>query len=147
MKGAAGLTDTGYRLVLVIMALSIAHHVDHILRDVIGWPLAGGFNPFSASLFVYPVIVAGLVLSRQGRVGPRFWSFLAGGGALFITGVHIGPTAGDAVGDIPDGYDSVAADAVALAVLAAFVVALVAHCVYESRRTRRTRSSSSSTRR
>lgn len=75
---STGLTATGYRLVLVIAGLSIAHHVDHVVRDVTGWPLQGGFNPFSASLFVYPVILAGLLLSRRQRVGPRFWAILAG---------------------------------------------------------------------
>ena len=74
-----GLTTTGYRLVLTITALSVAHHVDHIVRDVTGWPLGGGFNPFSASLFVYPVILAGVLLSRRQRVGARFWAILAGG--------------------------------------------------------------------
>lgn len=59
----AGLTTTGYRLALVITGLSIAHHIDHVVRDVTGWPLQDGFNPFSASLFVYPVILAGLLLT------------------------------------------------------------------------------------
>ena len=99
-----GLTRSGYRLVLLITGLSVAHHVDHILRDVTGWPLAGGFNLFTASLLVYPVIAAGAYLSRRERVGPLFWSFLAGGGAIFILLVHIGPAAGDAVEEIPGQY-------------------------------------------
>lgn len=129
-----GLTPTGYRLVLLVTGLSVAHHVDHIVRDVTGWPLENGFNPFSASLFVYPAIVAGLVLSRRHLVGARFWATLAGGGALFILAVHVGPTAGDAVTTIPDQYGSPLGDAVALAVLALFLVALVAHCAHEVRR-------------
>jgi hypothetical protein len=129
-----GLTPTGYGLVLVITALSLAHHVDHVFRDVTGWPFGGGFNPFSASLVVYPVIAAGLLLSRRGRVGARFWAILAGGGAVFILAVHVGPWAPDSVSNIPDQYDSVAADVVALVVLALFVAALVAHCAHEARR-------------
>ncbi len=129
-----GLTTTGYRLVLVITGLSVAHHVDHVVRDVTGWPLQGGFNPFSASLFVYPVIVAGLLLSQRQRVGARFWAVLAGGGALFILAVHVGPAAGDSVTTIPDQHDSALADLAALAVLALFVTALVVHCAYEVRR-------------
>ncbi len=128
-----GLTPTGYRLVLVITGLSVAHHVDHVLRDVTGWPLAGGFNPFSASLLVYPVIVAGLIMSKKERVGPLFWSVLAGGGAIFVLIVHLGPFAGDSVTDIPEQYSSPVADVVALAVLGVFFAALVAHCIYESR--------------
>jgi len=129
-----GLTTTGYRLVLVITGLSVAHHVDHVVRDVTGWPLQGGFNPFSASLLVYPVIVAGLLLSQRQRVGARFWAVLAGGGALFILAVHVGPAAGDSVTTIPDQHDSALADLAALAVLALFVTALVVHCAYEVRR-------------
>ena len=68
---STGLTRTGYRFVAVITGLSVAHQVDHVLRDVTGWPFAGGFNAFSASLFVYPVIAAGVVMSRRRKVGPR----------------------------------------------------------------------------
>lgn len=125
------LTHTRYRFVMMITALSVAHHVDHILRGVTGWPLGGGFNPFSASLFVYPVIAIGVNLSKKGRAGDKFWSLLAGGGALFILAVHVGPAAGDAVSAIPDGYDSAVADVVALATLAVFFLLLVAHCIYE----------------
>jgi hypothetical protein len=135
---SSGLTSTGYRLVLAITSLSIIHHVDHILRDVTGWPLSGGFNPFTMSLFVYPAIAVGVILSYQGRVGPLFWTILAGGGALFILAVHVGPEAGDSVTSIPGQYASPVADIVALVVLAAFFVALVAHCVYEARLMSRT---------
>jgi len=112
----------------------VSHHVDHVLRGVTGWPLAGGFNPFTMSLFAYPAIGVGLLLSRQGRAGPRFWAVLAGGGAAFILAVHIGPAAGDTVADIPDQYGSPIADVAALGVLAAFFAALVWHCLYELRR-------------
>ncbi len=131
---ATGLTVTGSRLVLAITALSVAHHVDHMFRDVTGWPLGGGFNAFSASLFVYPVILAGVVLSRRLRVGARFWAILAGGAALFILAVHVGPAAGDSVTTIPDQYGSVIADVAALAVLGLFLAALVWHCGHETRR-------------
>ena len=131
---ASGLTPTGYRLVGLITALSAAHHLDHVVRGMTGWPFEDGFNPFSASLFVYPVIVAGVILSRRRRVGARFWALLAGGGALFVLTVHVGPAAGDSVADIPDQYGSTVAGVAALVVLALFVVALVAHWVYELRR-------------
>lgn len=131
---STGLTAAGYRLVLVITVLSIAHHADHVLRSATGWPLRTGFNPFSASLFVYPVIMAGLLLSRRQRVGARFWAILAGGGALFILSVHVGPTAGDSVTAIPNQYGSTIAAVAALLVLAMFLAALVLHCAYEIRR-------------
>ncbi len=131
---ASGLTLTGYRLVAIITALSIGHHVDHLVRGVTGWPFEGGFNPFSASLFVYPVIVAGVILSRRRRVGARFWTVLSGGGAGFVLAVHVGPSAGDSVTDIPDQYGSTLGGVIALVVLAIFVVALAAHWLYEMRR-------------
>ncbi len=133
-RAPTGLTVTGRWLVVVITGLSIAHHVDHVVRDVTGWPLASEFNPFSASLFVYPVILAGLLLSHRQRVGARFWALLAGGAALFILAVHVGPTAGDAVTTIPDQHGSTVAGVAALIVLALFVAALVVHCVHELRR-------------
>ncbi len=131
--GHPGLTPTGLRLVVAIIALSIGHHVDHVLRDVTGWPFGGGFNPFTMSLFVYPAIAGGLFLSRRGRAGPRFWAVLAGGGAVFILAVHVGPAAGDSVATIPDQYDSPIGDVAALGLLAAFFAALGGHCLYEAR--------------
>ena len=130
---SAGLTPTGFRFVAAITALSLVHHVDHVLRGVAGWPLDGGFNAFTMSLFVYPTIAVGLLLSRRGLVGPRFWAILAGGGAVFILAVHVGPAAGDSVGSIPGQYESPVGDVAALVVLAAFFSALVAHCLYEVR--------------
>ncbi len=134
MAAPTGLTRTGYGLVLVITGLSVAHHVDHVWRGVTGWPFTDEFNAFSVSLGVYPVIVAGLVLSRRHRVGPRFWASLAGLAAVFLLVVHLGPAAGDSVTNIPDQYGPVIADVAALTVLALLIAALVVHCVHEIRR-------------
>jgi hypothetical protein len=131
-----GLTRSGFLLVAVITVLSVAHHVDHVVRDSTGWPFDGGFNPFSASLFIYPVIALGVILSRAGRVGARFWAFLAGGAAVFVTAVHLGPGAGDAIDDIPGSYGSNVAGVLAVTVLGVFVGALVAHAVLEIQRLR-----------
>ncbi len=133
-----GLTTLGYRLVVLITGLSIGHHVDHALRDVTGWPFADEFNSFSASLLVYPVILAGLWLSHRHRVGARFWAVLAGGAALFVVAVHLGPSAPDSVTSIPDQYGSTVADVAALGVLGLFLAALVLHCAHEVRRMTRT---------
>jgi hypothetical protein len=128
------MTTTGYRLIAAITALSAAHHVDHVLRGVTGWPLDGGINAFTYSLLVYPLIAGGVALSRRGRVGARFWAFFAGAGALFIAVLHIGPGAADSVGSIPGQYATPVAGVVALIVLAAFFALLVLHGVYEARR-------------
>lgn len=134
---ASGLTGTAYRLIILITLLSVAHHVDHVLRDVTGWPFDPEFNAFSGSLFVYPVIALGIILARRGRIGPGFWIFLAGAGAVFILVIHVGPVAPDSVTKIPDQYDSPIATTLSLVVLAAFIAALVAHFVHEVRLQRR----------
>lgn len=79
------------------------------------------------------MIVAGSVASRRGWVGPAFWAALAGGAAVFVTAVHVGPAAGDSVTAIADQHSTALAGTVALGVLAVFVVALVLHCAYELR--------------
>ena len=93
----------------------------------------GRGQSLTISLVVYPVILVALVLSRRGQFGPRPWATLAGGGALFILAVHVGPVAGDSVTRIPGQYDAPVADAAALVVLASFFGALVAHLLYELR--------------
>ena len=65
--------------------------------------------------------------------GPCVWAELAGGGALFILAVHVGPVAGDSLAKIPRQYDSVLAGVAALVALALLSCALVAHCLYELR--------------
>jgi hypothetical protein len=127
------MTPTLYRLILAATALSLAHHADHVLRGATGWPLIAEVNPFTYSLGIYPAIAIGLLLARAGRVGPRFWTFLSAGGALFVTAVHVGPVAGDAVADIPRQYASPVAGAIAVGLLIALVAVLVANFLYEVR--------------
>ncbi|CAN5221429.1 hypothetical protein BH20ACT9_BH20ACT9_09170 [soil metagenome] len=133
------MTPTLYWLIGAATILSLTHHVDHVLRGATGWPLTGDFNPFTYSLFVYPVIAVGVTLSLRGTVGPRFWSFLSAGGALFVGAVHLGPVAGDALAEIPGQYASPLAGAVALGLLAAFVAVLVGTFLYEIRLASRAR--------
>lgn len=132
-RGPEGPTPARSRYIVAITALSVAHHIDHVLRGVTGWPIDGAFNPFSGSLLVYPVIAAGAWLTQRRRVGARFWALLAGAAAVFIAAVHVGPAAGDAVSDIPNQYASPIAGVVALALLAALFGGLVAHTVHELR--------------
>lgn len=134
-----GMSRGTYVLVGAITLLSLGHHLDHLLRGATGWPFAAEVNPFTYSLVIYPVIAAGLALSRLGRAGPRFWALLSGGGALFVLGVHVGPVAGDAVDQIPAQYASPVAGAIALAELGLFVAALVAASVFDGLRWRQGR--------
>lgn len=135
----SGLTPTGLRLLVAATVLSAAHHVDHLIRGVTGWPLTGGVNPFTYSLLVYPAIAIGLLLTARGHVGARFWSAFAGAGAVFVIAVHLGPQAGDAVQEIPGQYGSPLAAALALTLLVAFVAVLVITSAYEGRRPARQR--------
>jgi len=55
--------------VLVVGVLVLVHQVDHLLRgDVSGWPFAGEVTWFTASLLLYPALLAGLLL-----LGRRRW--------------------------------------------------------------------------
>src|SRR5919106_3010839 len=94
-------TRTIYLLTATGAAASLVHHVDHAIRgNAIGWPLNGEVNAFTMSLAIYPIIVTGLLLYRAGRVGPGFWAFISGGGALFVAAVHFGPFAVEPPGHI-----------------------------------------------
>jgi hypothetical protein len=63
--------DTLDRLTYLAAALSLGHHIDHVIRhNAVGWPLTGEVNAFTLSLVIYPVIITGLLLYRAGRMGP-----------------------------------------------------------------------------
>jgi hypothetical protein len=81
-----------YRLTWLATALSLGHHLGHLSRgNAVGWPLAEEVNAFTASLVMYPVIATGLLLYRDGRVGPGFWALVSGGGTDFVSAVHSAP--------------------------------------------------------
>jgi hypothetical protein len=83
-----------YRLTWLAAALSLGHHLDHLIRgNAVGWPVTSQVNAFTASLIVYPTIITGLLAYHAGRVGPGFWALVSGGGAAFVAAVHFGPTA------------------------------------------------------
>jgi membrane protease YdiL (CAAX protease family) len=127
------MTPALYVLIVLALALSVAHHLDHVLRGDTGWPLAGGFNAFSASLVIYPLILTGLLLSVLGKVGPRFWAGLSLGGGLFVAAVHLGPVATDTIAGIPSQYESPVAGGLAVALLVALIGVLVGTFAYEVR--------------
>jgi hypothetical protein len=127
------MTPALYALIVLALVLSVAHHVDHVLRGDTGWPLAGAFNAFSASLVIYPLILTGLLLSVLGKVGPRFWAGLSLGGGLFVAAVHLGPVATDTIAGIPSQYESPVAGGLAVALLVALIGVLVGTFAYEVR--------------
>ena len=63
-----------YGLTYLAATLSLAHHLDHVIRhNAVGWPLTGEVNAFTMSLIIYLIIITGLLLYQAGRVVPGFW--------------------------------------------------------------------------
>ena len=125
---------TLYRLTWLAAALSLGHHLDHVIRhNAVGWPLDGEVNAFTLSLVVYPVIATGLLLYRAGRVGPGFWALVSGGGAVFVSAVHFGPAAVEPPELILGGYGPAVLGWLAFAWLVTFVAVLAITSVYETR--------------
>jgi hypothetical protein len=123
-----------YRLTWLALAMSLGHHLDHLLRgNAVGWPVSGQVNAFTASLVVYPIIATGLVLYRSGRVGPGFWALVSGGGAVFVSAVHFGPAAVEPPALILHHYQPPILGWLAFGWLVAFVTVLAITCVYETR--------------
>jgi hypothetical protein len=123
-----------YRLTYVAAAMSLGHHLDHLIRhNAVGWPLTDQVNAFTISLVIYPVIATGLLLYRAGRVGPGFWALVSGGGAVFVSAVHFGPFAVEPPELILGEYDPPILGWLAFTWLVAFVAVLAITCLYETR--------------
>jgi hypothetical protein len=115
--------------------LSLGHHGDHIARgDHTGWPLTEEVTAFTYSLGVYPIILVGLLLSRRGRAGARFWTVFFGAGVAFLAAVHLGPAALEPRGDIVGGYPSAVLGSVAFAWLLMLIAVLTASLLYHAGR-------------
>lgn len=122
------------RLTLLAAFLALGHHIDHAIRgNHVGWPLTSEVNAFTFSLAIYPAIVVGLRLHRAGRVGPGFWVFLSGGGAVFLSIIHFTPIAIEPPGDIIGLYDPPILGWFAFGWLVALVAVLVVTCLLELR--------------
>jgi hypothetical protein len=125
---------TLYRLTYLAAAMSLGHHLDHVIRyNAVGWPLTDQVNAFTASLVVYPVIATGLLAYRAGRVGPGFWALVSGGGAVLVSAVHFGPAAVEPPEMILEPYDPPILGWLAFAWLGVFVAVLAVTSVYETR--------------
>jgi heme exporter protein D len=125
---------TIYFLTYLAAALSLGHHLDHMIRgNAVGWPLTGEFNAFTVSLGIYPVLATGLLLYGAGRVGPGFWALLSGGGAAFASLIHFGPTATEPPHMIHGAYEPAFLGWIAFGWLLLFVGVLIVTSVYEAR--------------
>jgi hypothetical protein len=94
-------------MLLTVVALTLAHHVDHVLRaDNSGWPFAPDVTPFTISLLVYPIFALDFLLLRS-----RPWVRVALVAGLFVAlqvahAVYEPPA--DQYGTWADGVSSVA---------------------------------------
>jgi heme exporter protein D len=123
-----------YRLTYLAAAMSLGHHLDHLIRhNAVGWPLTDQVNAFTISLVVYPVIATGLLAYRAGRVGPGFWALVSGGGAVFVSAVHFGPAAVEPPELILGHYQPPILGWLAFGWLVSFVAVLAITSVYETR--------------
>jgi hypothetical protein len=53
-------------MLLAVVGLAFAHHVDHVLRaDNSGWPFTPEVTPFTISLLVYPIFALDFLLLRR----------------------------------------------------------------------------------
>lgn len=122
-----------YGLIFLAAFMSLGHHADHVVRgNHVGWPLTEHPTPFTYSLGIYPLIVLGLFLYGTSRVGPGFWAFLSGSGALFVAAIHFGPLAVEPPSDIIGHYESRIVGLFAFSWLVVFVVVLAVTFVYEA---------------
>lgn len=118
------------QLVAVAVALGVAHHTEHIVRGVVGWPLSSEVNPFTISLVVYPVVLLGFELTRRRKVGPAFWAVVTAASLVAVAVIHLTPSGPEPPRSVLDEYESAAAGLAALALVVALVVALAASAVY-----------------
>lgn len=130
---AEGSDKKLYGLIALAALMAVGHHIDHVIRgNHVGWPIESQVNAFTYSLGIYPLIFIGLCLYRAGKVGPGFWVFLSGGGALFVGFIHFGPTAIEPPDEIIELYEPRILGWLAFAWLVAFVAVLVLASVYEA---------------
>ena len=103
----------------------ILHHLEHVLRDAVGWPLSPDITPFTFSLLIYVFVLPGVYLTYRGRLWAGYWLALALVGLALVVLVHVGPVADDSVGHLQRVYAHPLAFVVALAILVGLVVSLL----------------------
>jgi hypothetical protein len=75
-----GRLTRGEWMLLAVVALAFAHHLDHVLRaDNSGWPFTPEVTPFTISLLVYPIFALDFLLLRR-----RPWVRVALVAGLFV---------------------------------------------------------------
>jgi hypothetical protein len=128
-----GVTPLLYALLAVPTVLSVAHHVDHLVRgNHLGWPLTGEVTAFTFSLAIYPIVAVGLGLTVTDRVGAGYWAALLGFAAVLVAGTHVGPWAVEPPADVVEPYADPLVGYLAFGVLLGLVAAIAVGAVYAS---------------
>jgi hypothetical protein len=121
-------------LVAACTALSLDHHVDHVLRDATGWPFhAHSTSAFAFSLLVDAAIGVLIVSPCEASLGPVA-GLCSPASTRLISAVHFGPVAGDTISMVRNGYSTAVAGTAALGWIAAQLTALTATCGYAALR-------------
>ena len=124
--------DRGRRAILAVGALAVSlgvlHHLEHLIRGHVGWPVTGEINGFTFSLLLYPVALVGLALTASGRNVGWYHAVTAATGFLLVAATHFGPVAPDPVGETHRHYEATAPlfGWVAVGIVVALLASLVA---------------------
>jgi len=87
--------------------------------------------PFIAlNVTIYAVIGVGLYLYLKSRVGPLFWTFVAGAGVAALWLAHLSPFTDQPPQYILRAYESATAGWLALTCLVALMLALIVGALY-----------------
>lgn len=117
-------------LIAAATLLSLAHTLDHVIRDNLRWPSAELLALAIVSLVLYGAIGVSLSLYVKGKVGPRFWTFFAFAGVLFGWTGHFSPFTEQPPPFILRAYNYGFAGWLAVGVLSALMVVMAVAGVY-----------------
>ncbi len=108
------------------LATGLLHHLDHVIRHDVGWPLENQANGFTYSLAVYPIVAFGFWRTARGHSMRGYWMGVAIVGIVFVVATHAGPFAPDPVAHVYSFYDSPIAGLAAVAILVGLLASLLA---------------------
>ena len=113
-------------LVIVLIALSLGHDFDHIMRGDIG----GRLLPAFIILVKYAFLGFGLFFYIKKKIGPLFWAITAGLGVTLGWLAHFSPFTDQTPQFIFQAYANPIAGALAVTLLVALMLAMIATTIY-----------------
>jgi hypothetical protein len=118
-------------LVALIILLSLGHGIDHVVRGDFRLQLDTESMPRYAIIVAqYAILGFGLYFYLKNKVGPLFWSIVAGIGVVLAWLAHFSPFSEQTPQTIYRAYATPAAGTAAVSVLALLMLTLVATAVY-----------------